>query len=75
MSQVNEGFGNDDEFYDEGGVLVAVRYIERVSKLGRFWRKQLTSIGSIRAQQHIGLIFERNTRLWFLISTARNGYF
>ena len=31
LDEGNEGFGNMDEFYDEDDVLVAVRYIERVS--------------------------------------------
>lgn len=32
----NAGFGNEDEFQDEDGILVGVRYIEKVSLARKF---------------------------------------
>jgi len=35
LDQDNEDFGDDSEFQDEDGVLVGVRYIEKVSYVDR----------------------------------------
>jgi hypothetical protein len=55
LDEENKHFGDESEFQDKDGILVAVRYIEKVSCHGHLRGKQLTFQGPFAAQQHLRL--------------------
>ncbi|KAF2103107.1 hypothetical protein NA57DRAFT_31853, partial [Rhizodiscina lignyota] len=55
LDEGSDDFGDESEFQDEDGVLVAVRYIEKVGHLVRLADKQLTSQGPSTAWQHFSM--------------------